>query len=120
MSFELFDADDAWTVMNHPLWPELRRFIIWEPADVGNPDRLFVNKKLAGPERMQEFLGIVSRCAKCGRDIHPVRLPKGGKYTRPHLAVSCELDDRLGCARSKEASDEVRRIVASLRAAESA
>ena len=108
------EFEDAQTIRTHPLWPTLRRHVIVDTKGINHPTRLWVDEKKAGPELMQEFLGITTNCVRCGREIHPVRMSH--TRNRPYLSATCALKTRMACARSPEASQEVTRVVMSIEA----
>src|SRR3569832_744583 len=60
------------------------------------------------------------RCAHCLLPIHPFRLRKGksaGRAERPSrlfVALTCQLADKIGCSRSKSATEAYERVIRAL------
>jgi hypothetical protein len=101
------------TLTNHPLWPNLLRFVRVQTYDRdgghGNPrHRLEVRRPDDGTTRDQ-LLAMEVGCATCGRLMRPVR-PRGDRSM--FLNVACELSHSYACARTARAHREYERIVA--------
>jgi len=55
-----------------------------------------------------------TRCAKCGNTIHPFRERKGYRDSL-YYASTCQLEDRVACARSAEAIAEYAMVAQDVR-----
>jgi len=96
--------------LDHPVFMAVMQFVKVEhyDRDRGHKDPRFRFEWLPDtpPDIERSALEIEVACAKCGRPIRPFRRRKDTAPGRGHLylAVSCPLDVRIGCSRSKVAS----------------
>lgn len=105
----------------HPLWPGLVRSIVVEAGTLLATGRR--HRRLELPvhemavERVKAILAMRVPCAACGSSIQPFRSRKGksaGRAERPgrlFLALTCALEDRIGCSRGSAASEAYERVL---------
>ena len=70
--------------------------------------------------QVAKLLAMQVRCANCMLPIHPFRRRKGksaGRAERPSrlfVALTCELQDKIGCSRGKAATEAYERVIKAL------
>ena len=109
-------------ILQHPLFMAIAQFVKVEVYDRdgghSHPRFRFEWQKGVPTDIGRAALEIECACAKCGATIRPFRLRKKNEETdglgHIYLAVTCPLDVRKGCARSKVAADTYTAIAALL------
>lgn len=85
---------------------EFAKFIPYIVAQAANDKRDGKHSRLElrGPYGVQvKAAQFVVHCVSCGASIHPFRVRKGGRQA--FLAVTCPLNERIGCSRGRAASN---------------
>ncbi len=102
-----------WSILDHPLWPELLPCL--RVTSRGGSKSVRIDVLVGSTKAKREaFLAIEIRCCHCGAMMHPVRTRRG-YVTTPFLNVSCSNDAQPGCCRGGNASEEEKRVVAAIK-----
>jgi hypothetical protein len=100
------------TIDRHPLWPDLQplvRVSTYDRDGGHQHPRHRMEVRHAAPTLREQLLQMEVECAACGRMMRPVRSRQDGST---FLNVACELQHKLGCARSGASHREYERLVA--------
>jgi hypothetical protein len=105
----------------HPLWRQLAPAIIVEAGTLLATGRKHRRLELPlqgfEPATVGAILDLRVPCAACGNPIQPFRTRKrgsAGRAERPgrvFLALTCTLDERVGCSRGNAASAAYEQVI---------
>jgi len=105
------------SILEHKDWPTLRPFLRVERygRDTGpRGARSRLECRRPGDGRvMRQLLALSMPCVHCGRTVHPIR-ERQGMGNRMYFTCTCGLDVTFVCARSGEAREEYRKVIAAL------
>ena len=98
------------SLVDHPLWPEVRLSARAECTARPGPWRLEVTRP-SHPAVVSRWLAIQVPCAACHRLMHPIRRRPDGSL---RIAVACAHTTNEGCSKGWKATQEVERIASLL------
>jgi hypothetical protein len=99
------------SIVDHTIWPALRVYL--RPKFYEKDDRYRIDMDTPPNTLWQQFLDTEMPCVKCARPVHPVR--RRESWGSWFYAGTCLLTVTRGCARSRAAHEEYRRILAALK-----
>lgn len=114
------------SLLAHACWPHLRKCISVEAGSLlatgRKHRRLELHTDRFSDSQIAKVLGVSIGCAACGKQISPFRQRRRGRAGRSErpsrlfLALTCPLDQSIGCSRGRAATDAYEAVIRALQA----